>query len=73
MKKELRIPIGAFTPGAIMTIGHTIGTNAEDYWKAVRPVPYYVFIERLKMAWDVLFCKADALYWTSNKKPKSYL
>ena len=31
-----------------------------------RPVPYYSFINRILQAWDVLFSKADALYWQES-------
>jgi len=32
-------------------------------WKPARPLPYYSLKERLKMVWDILTYKADALYW----------
>ena len=31
-----------------------------------RPVPYHSFTNRILQAWDVLFSKADALYWQES-------
>ena len=33
-------------------------------WHNARPLPYYGFIYRIRDAWNVLWSKADALYWT---------
>ena len=33
-------------------------------WHNARPLPYYGLYYRLRDAWNVLWLKADALYWT---------
>ena len=33
-------------------------------WHNARPLPYYGFWYRIRDAWNVLWLKADALYWT---------
>lgn len=32
-------------------------------WHNARPLPYYGLFYRLRDAWNVLWLKADALYW----------
>lgn len=32
-------------------------------WHNARPLPYYGLFYRLRDAWNVLWSKADALYW----------
>ena len=36
-------------------------------WHNARPEPYYGFLYRIRDAWNVLWSKADALYWTIDK------
>ena len=33
-------------------------------WHNCRPLPYYGAYYRIRDAWNVLWLKADALYWT---------
>lgn len=36
-------------------------------WHNGRPEPYYGLYYRLRDAWNVLWLKADALYWTIDE------
>lgn len=36
------------------------------HWHNARPLPYYGFFYRIRDAWNVLWLKADALYWTAD-------
>lgn len=36
-------------------------------WHNARPLPYYGIYYRLRDAWNVLWLKADALYWTIDE------
>lgn len=40
--------------------------NSGKYHNA-RPEPYYGFFYRIHDAWNVLWLKADALYWTIDE------
>ena len=57
-------PIGGYKPADIIEIENSISTNAKNFWKGVRPLQYRSFFNRVKHAFNVLFYKADALYWT---------
>ena len=58
----MKIPIGSFRPEDILNQRVT-SYNKETGSVVSRPVPYFSIPSRLKMAWDVFTCKADALYW----------
>jgi hypothetical protein len=37
-------------------------------WTYARPIPFYSWPCRIRMAWHVLTYRADALYWTSDER-----
>jgi hypothetical protein len=61
-KKENR-PIGSYNPETIIQCYDAQTACCDGYWYPARPVPYYSLKERIKMAYDVLTYKADAVYW----------
>lgn len=44
--------------------GHAKAQGKSGKWHNARPLPYYGFFYRIRDAWNVLWLKADALYWT---------
>ncbi len=44
--------------------GQTQAKGKSELWHNARPEPYYGFFYRIRDAWNVLWLKADALYWT---------
>jgi hypothetical protein len=54
---------GSYTP---LTLVGQIQQVSQPGRNAVRPLPYFSFIERFKQAWDVFTYRADALYWKEN-------
>jgi len=57
-------PIGSYSALEVKEMDCTVMVTEKDAkWKPSRPIPYFSIPSRLKMAWDVLVCKADALYW----------
>lgn len=47
--------------------GHSKAQKDGGAWHNARPEPYYGLYYRLRDAWNVLWLKADALYWTIDQ------
>lgn len=61
---KIKTPWGAVIDRELMIRGQVQTQGKSGAWHNARPEPYYSLIERIKLAWDVLRYKADALYWT---------
>lgn len=54
-----------FDTSIILKEGNGVAAQGKSgKWHNARPLPYYGLIYRLRDAWNVLWLKADALYWT---------
>ncbi len=62
-------------PRSIIPLGGTSRESLKDddvsglvgrAWVFARPIPYYSWPSRIRMAWHVLTYRADALYWTEE-------
>lgn len=55
---------GAFTPKTLLFSIKTVSSPGKNY---LRPYPYFGFLNRLILAWDVFTYRAGALYWNEEK------
>lgn len=63
-------PMGGYWEKEIQDCGSTqtnVNWNGNEYWIPARPLPYYSWRQRLRLAWDVLTYKADAVYWMCDQ------
>ena len=58
------IPLGSYVDIELGIKTNTHALGKDGMWHNARPLPYYSFRTRLKMAWDILRYKADPLYWS---------
>ena len=60
----MKRPIGSFDSNYFKNEAVVLKQSSNGLpWDYSRPVPYYSIVERIKMAWDILTYKADAIYW----------